>query len=286
MIFMHLVIDSIILVALYKHVFGEYKGTSGKMRLITKRVESSRLTHRSHIGKSHKSILIIHVSIKMLFMLLFFIGSSVYRYVFVPDGYAFLSLNRQNWSPIPLLILLIVLSGLLVYPLRSKPYLARRFLTKNKRGISINTDDVVRIAKDVNTMVVMAFYVLLFVYPVYIVSLNQYAYFNEDEIIIRDAFAFEDRFIDYRDIERVERTFGSGPLSDRITSMHYVIYDQDGYKINILFPIETDQTLYIHRILRQERPELFEPHVMTAEEIAFIETKTTKIERQILQIFD
>lgn len=286
MIVAHTVIYLVILIVLYPFVFGKHKGYSGKERWIIGRTESSRSTHTNQIDKPHKRILIFRASIKIFFVLAFFIGSSIYRYVFLPEGYTYLTLNRQNWGPIVLMILLISMIGLLIYPFHSKTYLARRFLEKNKKGIGIRTYDVATVAKDFNIMMIMAFYVILLSYPVYIVSLNQYAYFNDDEIVIRDAFDLQDTIIDYRTIERVERTFGSGPFSDRITSMHYVIHDRDDHEINILFPVETDQTLAIHRVLKRKRPELFEPHVMTEEEIEFIESKTTRIEKQIHEIFD
>ena len=218
-------------------------------------------------------------------MLMIYIGSSAYHYIFVPEGYKVLDINNQNWGSVVLLILLISMIGLIVYPIHSKKYLARRFLSKNKKGYYILMNEVAHVAQDLNKVLRFAFYIVLVIYPIYIISLNQYSYYNENEIITRNAFEFRDKVIKYENIDKVERYFKSGPYTDKISTMHYIIYyDEDNY-INILFPTQTEQTLEIHNWLIHKRPELFEIYTITDQETIYIESKSSKIKNHIYEIF-
>ncbi|MBU1142568.1 MAG: hypothetical protein KKH92_02875 [Firmicutes bacterium] len=218
-------------------------------------------------------------------MLIVFTVSSAYRSIFVPDGYKYLEINNQGWGSVVLLFLLIGMVGLFIYPIHSKKYHARRFLGENKDGYYIDDYEVAHVAQDLSNLFKISFYVILVFYPIFIVSLNQYSYFNEHEIITRDVFDFHDQTIKYEDIDKVERYFKSGPFTDKISTMHYVIYYDEDSKINILFSTYVEQTLEIHRLLKQKSPELFETYTITTEEEIFIESHSDKMKNQIYEIF-
>lgn len=285
MIYIHILIYVIIIIYLYKYILGRYKGYSGIVQFILEKTEPLIYSHVNHINKPYKKMYIFNSIIKIILMLIVFTISSAYRYIFVPDGYKYLEINNQGWGSVVLLFLLIGMVGLFIYPIHSKKYHARRFLGENKDGYYIDNYEVAHVAQDLSNLFKISFYVILVFYPIFIVSLNQYSYFNEHEIITRDVFDFHDQTIKYEDIDKVERYFKSGPFTDKISTMHYVIYYNEDSKINILFPTYVEQTLEVHRLLKQKSPELFETYTITTEEETFIESHSDKMINQIYEIF-
>lgn len=285
LIIIHSMIYIVLVTYLYQIAFIKLKNDENTSLFIANKVNTALKTQADEVDKPFKLLFIVLALSKTFLVLGFYIISAVYYDIFPRLGYQSLELNIFGTKAVTLLFLMLGLLSLLIYPFENKKYLVRAFTKKKKGVVELNQDAISFRAFDYRLIHKFSFFLIIIAYPLFILTINQYAYYNDKEIIYKSMFSLKEEAIVYEEITKVDRYFGQNRFNDEVSTVHYEIY-YDDQSLDILFPINSSQTLEIHQIIRTLRPDLFETYELTNGEIKFIESKRKEIKLELYQIFE
>ena len=284
LVLLHLVVYCFLITYFYRLSFIKLKTVESTVILLENQINRAIATHQDECSKPYKLLLFLLVMGKTLGIMGVLILSAFYYEILPKKNYEVLELNIHGIKAVVMLFLMIGFIAIIFYPYKNKRYLVRNFTYQTNHGIEIATYEVSYRAVDFRLVTRLGFYIILLIYPLFVVSINQYAYYNEDEIILKGMFDLSEKTLPYDELTSVERYFTVHRFKDEVTNAHYVLHFKDK-KVDILFPLNTKQAVEIHQILLKERPDLFKDYVFNEKEIEFIESKRNEVKQDLYIIF-
>ena len=138
MIFLTIVVYIVLMIFLWRTVFGKNKGVENKVNNMIFKLNELKDTHEEQVDKNKLTIRLFYLLFLLFCFSLFIIGSIFINYLIkIPKGYELLELNSQGFILLPILFLSLCSIGLVIYPFFSKKFLVRSYLLKIRMALRL-----------------------------------------------------------------------------------------------------------------------------------------------------